>query len=128
LGLPSSALLTRLTRTAMLEVIRQDYIRTARAKGLRNFVIIQRHVIKNTMIPVWTVIGPLTANLITGSLVVERIFQIPGVGQNFVNSISARDYSMIMGTTLIYTFVIVLFNLLTDVTYGLFDPRIKVSK
>ncbi|MGI8586768.1 MAG: ABC transporter permease [Chloroflexia bacterium] len=128
LGLPSAALLARLTRTAMLEVLQQDYIRTARSKGLRERVIIQRHIIKNAMIPVWTTIGPLTAGLITGSFIVESIFSIPGIGGFFVTSISARDYSMIMGTTIVYSLTIVIFNLLTDITYGLFDPRIKVSK
>jgi|SRR5689334_6847241 oligopeptide transport system permease protein len=127
LGLPSAALLGRLTRTAMLDVIRQDYIRTARAKGLEGRAIIMRHMIRNAMIPVWTVMGPLTADLITGSFIVERIFGIPGIGRFFVEAISARDYSMIMGTTLVYCSIIVVFNLLTDLTYGLFDPRIKVG-
>jgi ABC-type dipeptide/oligopeptide/nickel transport system permease component len=127
LGLPSAALLGRLTRTAMLDVIRQDYIRTARAKGLEGRAIIMRHMIRNAMIPVWTVMGPLTADLITGSFIVERIFGIPGIGRFFVDAISARDYSMIMGTTLVYCSIIVVFNLLTDLTYGLFDPRIKVG-
>jgi oligopeptide transport system permease protein len=127
LGLPSAALLARLARSSMVEVIRQDYVRTARAKGLRENVIVLRHIIKNAMIPVWTVLGPLTAGLITGSFVVERIFRIPGIGSFFIDAIGNRDYSMIMATTLIYSFMIVVFNLLTDITYGLFDPRVKVS-
>lgn len=127
LGLPSAALLARLTRSSMIEVIRQDYVRTARSKGLRENVIVLRHIIKNAMIPVWTVLGPLTAGLITGSFVVERIFLIPGIGQYFIDAIGNRDYSMIMATTLVYSFMIVVFNLLTDVTYGLFDPRVKVG-
>ncbi|HUS16287.1 MAG TPA: ABC transporter permease [Chloroflexia bacterium] len=128
LGLPSASYLARLARSSMLEVIRQDYIRTARSKGLRERVVIIRHIVKNGMIPVWTVLGPLTAGLITGSFIVERFFGIPGVGQYFLNAFSSRDYSMIMGSTLFYTVAIVVFNLLTDLTYGLWDPRVRVSK
>jgi oligopeptide transport system permease protein len=128
LGLPSAALMARLTRTSMLEVIRQDYIRTAKAKGLRNSVVIARHMVKNAMIPVWTVLGPLAAALITGSFIVERLFGIPGIGRFFVESIGSRDYSMIMGTTLVYTLFNVLAILIIDLTYGFFDPRIKVNK
>jgi oligopeptide transport system permease protein len=128
LGLPSAALMARLTRTSMLEVIRQDYIRTAKAKGLRNSVVIARHMVKNAMIPVWTVLGPLAAALITGSFIVERLFGIPGIGRFFVESIGSRDYSMIMGTTLVYTLFNVMAILIIDLTYGFFDPRIKVNK
>jgi oligopeptide transport system permease protein len=128
LGLPSAALMARLTRTSMLEVIRQDYIRTAKAKGLRNSVVIARHMVKNAMIPVWTVLGPLAAALITGSFIVERLFGIPGIGRFFVESIGSRDYSMIMGTTLVYTLFNVMAILVIDLTYGFFDPRIKVNK
>jgi oligopeptide transport system permease protein len=128
LGLPSAALMARLTRTSMLEVIRQDYIRTAKAKGLRNTVVIARHMVKNAMIPVWTVLGPLAAALITGSFIVERLFGIPGIGRFFVESIGSRDYSMIMGTTLVYTLFNVMAILIIDLTYGFFDPRIKVNK
>ncbi len=87
-----------------------------------------RHMIRNAMIPVWTVMGPLTADLITGSFIVERIFGIPGIGRFFVEAISARDYSMIMGTTLFYALLVAVGNLLIDISYGLFDPRIKVAK
>jgi oligopeptide transport system permease protein len=128
LGLPSAALMARLTRTAMLEVIRQDYIRTAKAKGLKASVVIARHMVKNAMIPVWTVLGPLAAALITGSFIVERLFGIPGIGRFFVESIGSRDYSMIMGTTLVYTAINVVAILIIDLTYGFFDPRIKVNK
>jgi len=127
LGLPSAALLARLSRSSMVEVIRQDYVRTAQAKGLRQSVIVLRHIIKNAMIPVWTVLGPLAAGLITGAFVVERIFLIPGIGGYFIDAIGNRDYSMIMATTLIYSTLIVVFNLLTDITYGLFDPRVKIG-
>ncbi|MDQ6740170.1 MAG: ABC transporter permease [Actinomycetota bacterium] len=128
LGLPSASYLARLARSSMLEVIRQDYVRTARSKGLRERAVIMRHIVKNGMIPVWTVLGPLTAGLITGSFIVERFFNIPGIGQYFLNAFSSRDYSMIMGSTLFYTVAIVLFNLLTDLTYGIWDPRVRVSK
>lgn len=128
LAVTPAAYLARLTRTAMLDAVRQDFVRTARAKGLAQRVVVTRHVIKNAMIPVWTVIGPITAGLITGSFIIERIFGVPGIGRFFVQSISSRDYSMIMGTTIFYAFIIAFFNLLVDVTYGLFDPRVKVSK
>src|SRR5205814_5462882 len=91
LGLPSAALLARLARSSMVEVIRQDYVRTARSKGLRENVIAMRHIIKNAMIPVWTVLGPLAAGLVTGSFVVERIFLLPGIGQYFIDAIGNRD-------------------------------------
>jgi len=127
LAVTPAAYLCRLTRTAMLDAIRQDYVRTARAKGLASRVVVTRHVVKNAMIPVWTVIGPITAGLITGSFIIERIFGVPGIGRFFVQSISSRDYSMIMGTTLFYALIVAVFNLLVDVTYGLFDPRVKVQ-
>ena len=128
LGLPNAAFLARLTRSAVVEVLRQDYVRTARAKGLQERVVILRHIIKNAMIPVWTVLGPLTAGLITGSFVVERIFGVPGIGRFYIDSVTASDYSLIMATTLLYSILIVLFNLITDLTYGLFDPRVKVGQ
>jgi oligopeptide transport system permease protein len=128
LAVGPAAYMARLTRSSILEILRQDYVRTARAKGLRENVVVLRHVLKNAMIPVWTVLGPITAGLITGSFVIEQVFSVPGVGRFFVSAISQRDYSMIMGTTLFYALMIALGNLIIDVTYGLFDPRIKVSK
>jgi len=128
LSVGPAAYMARLTRSSILEILRQDYVRTARAKGLRENVVVVRHVLKNAMIPVWTVLGPITAGLVTGSFVIEQVFSVPGVGRFFVSAISQRDYSMIMGTTLFYALVIALGNLIIDVTYGLFDPRIKVSK
>jgi oligopeptide transport system permease protein len=128
LSVGPAALLARLTRSSMLEVLRQDYIRTARAKGLAERLVVTRHVFKNSMIPVWTVLGPITAGLVTGSFVIEQIFSIPGVGRFFVTAVGARDYSMIMGTTLFYALMVALANLFIDITYGLFDPRIKVSR
>src|SRR5687767_12332514 len=128
LSVGPAAYMARLTRSSILEILRQDYVRTARAKGLRENVVVVRHVLKNAMIPVWTVLGPITAGLVTGSFVIEQVFSVPGVGRFFVSAISQRDYSMIMGTTLFYALMIALGNLIIDVTYGLFDPRIKVSK
>jgi oligopeptide transport system permease protein len=124
LGLNQAALLTRITRASVLDVSRQDFMRTARAKGLREFLLIRRHLLKNAMIPVVTVIGPILAFLLVGSLIVESIFSIPGVGRLLVQGISQRDYSLIMGTTLLYAFVIAVLNLIVDVMYGLIDPRI----
>jgi oligopeptide transport system permease protein len=124
LGLNQAALLTRITRASVLDVSRQDFMRTARAKGLKEFLLVRRHLLKNAMIPVVTVIGPILAFLIVGSLVVETIFSIPGIGRLLVQGISQRDYSLIMGTTLLYAFVIAVLNLIVDVMYGLIDPRI----
>jgi oligopeptide transport system permease protein len=128
LAVGPAAYLARLTRSSMLEALRQDYVRTARAKGLSERVVVVRHMLKNAMIPVWTVLGPITAGLVTGSFVIEQVFSVPGVGRFFVIAIGARDYSMIMGTALFYALIIALGNLIIDVTYGLFDPRIKVAK
>jgi oligopeptide transport system permease protein len=124
LGLNQAALLTRITRASVLDVNRQDFIRTARAKGLHEFMLIRGHLLKNALIPVVTVIGPILAFLIVGSLIVETIFSVPGIGRLLVQGISQRDYSLIMGTTLIYAFVIAVLNLIVDVLYGFIDPRI----
>ncbi len=120
-----TAFIARVTRASMLDVLGEDYIRTARAKGLAAHTIVVRHMLRNAMIPVLTVIGPLAAVLVTGSFIVEQLFAIPGVGHTFVESIRGRDYGVIMGTTLLYTFVIVMINLAVDVMYALIDPRIR---
>jgi oligopeptide transport system permease protein len=125
LGLGTMSFITRITRTTILEVKRQDYIRTARAKGLAERAVIVKHMLRNGMIPVVTVVGPALVDLITGSVITEAIFGIPGVGNFFVNSIFQRDYSMIMGTTLAFTTLIVMANILVDLSYGLLDPRIR---
>ncbi|MGI8424900.1 MAG: ABC transporter permease [Chloroflexota bacterium] len=127
LGVGQAAFLTRLTRATMLEVLRQDYIRTARAKGLRDRVVMLRHALRNAMIPVATVLGPALAGLITGTFFIETMFSFPGMGRLFVQSIGQRDYSMIMGTTLIFAFMIALANLAVDLIYGWLDPRITYS-
>ncbi|HOG60435.1 MAG TPA: ABC transporter permease [Flexilinea sp.] len=125
LGLSSSASIARLTRASLLQVIREDYIRTARAKGLKERAIISGHALKNALIPVVTILGPMFAALLTGTFVTETIFGIPGMGRYFVNSITARDYPVIMGTVLIYAVFLVVCNLIVDLVYGLLDPRIR---
>jgi ABC-type dipeptide/oligopeptide/nickel transport system permease component len=127
LALGPMAFLTRITRASMLEAIRQDYVRTARAKGLREQVVIVTHVMKNAMIPVATIIGPATAGLITGSIIIEGLFSIPGIGRLFLQSILGRDYPLIMAVYLLYAFLICLANLSVDLVYGMLDPRIKVG-
>ena len=120
-----TAYVARITRASMLEVMRQDYVRTARAKGLRPRVVVLRHVVKNALIPVLTLLGPIAANLVTGSFVIEYLFSIPGIGRAFVQSVSARDYGLIMGVTLFYAFVIAMANLIVDLLYAVVDPRIR---
>jgi oligopeptide transport system permease protein len=117
--------ITRITRATMLEVKRQDYIRTARAKGLSERAVIARHMLRNGLIPVITLLGPALVDLITGAVITESIFSIPGIGKYFVDSIFNRDYSMIMGTTILYATLIVLANMTVDLSYGLLDPRIR---
>jgi ABC-type dipeptide/oligopeptide/nickel transport system permease component len=125
LGFIESALIARLTRASLLQVLREDYIRTARSKGLPERVVIGWHALKNSMIPVVTVIGPLAAALLTGTFVVETIFGIPGLGRSFVTSIGNRDYPLIMGTVMLYATFVVVGNLLVDITYAVLDPRIR---
>jgi oligopeptide transport system permease protein len=128
LSLGTAAFLTRITRASMLEAIRQDYVRTARAKGLREQVIIVAHAMRNALIPVVTVLGPAAAGLITGSFIIESIFSIPGIGREYIRGILGSDYPVIMVTTLLYALVITLANLSVDLMYGVLDPRIKVGK
>lgn len=128
LGLNTTAFTARLTRSAMLEVLRQDYIRTARAKGLAERVVVSRHMLKNALIPVVTILGPALAGLVTGSFIIETLFSFPGMGRAFVQSISQRDYSMIMGTTLIYALLVALANLSVDIVYVFIDPRIRLEE
>jgi oligopeptide transport system permease protein len=128
LAVGSSAFLTRITRASVLEVIRQDYVRTARAKGLHEQVVIVTHVLRNALIPVVTVLGPSTAFIITGSFFIEYMFSIPGLGRMFVNSIFARDYPLLLGIYLLFALVISLANLSVDLLYGVLDPRVKVSR
>jgi oligopeptide transport system permease protein len=122
------AFTTRLTRSSMLEVIRQDYVRTARSKGLAERVVITRHMIKNALIPVVTILGPALAGLVTGSFIIETMYAFPGMGREYVRSIFNRDYSMIMGTTLFFAVLVALANLTVDIVYVFLDPRIRLSE
>ncbi len=119
--------ITRLTRSSMLDVLGQDYIRTAKAKGVSRMKIIFGHALKNALIPVITYFGPMLAYIVTGSLVVEQIFAVPGIGRAFVSSITNRDYTMIMGTTIILASFIVIMNLVSDILYKVVDPRINLE-
>ena len=127
LALYPAAYITRLTRSSMLDVLGQDYIRTAKAKGVSGWRIIFGHALKNSLIPVLTYFGPMLAYIVTGSLVVEKIFAVPGIGRAFVNSITGRDYPLIMGTTIILASLIVIMNLVTDILYKVVDPRINLE-
>ena len=125
-GMPT-AFVARLTRSSMLEILAQDYIRTARAKGLSAFTILWRHALKNALLPVVTYLGPMIAAIFTGSFVIESIFAIPGLGRHFVTSIYNRDYTVILGITVFYSALLVFMNFLVDLTYVWLDPRIKLG-
>lgn len=127
LALYPMAYITRLTKTSMLDALGQDYVRTAKAKGVSQWAVIFKHTLRNALIPVVTYVGPEIAYIITGSLVVENIFTIGGLGQRFVTSINDRDYTMIMATTMFLAFIMVIANLLTDIAYKLIDPRINLE-
>jgi oligopeptide transport system permease protein len=111
----------------MIEVLNQDYIRTAWAKGLRSRAVVARHALRNALLPVVTVMGDHLGDLVTGSIVVETLFAVPGIGQWFVNGVLARDYGIIMGTTLFYAALVLLINLVVDLLYAVIDPRIKLG-
>jgi ABC-type dipeptide/oligopeptide/nickel transport system permease component len=125
LGIADSALIARLTRASLLQVLSQDYIRTARAKGLREHRVVVIHALKNSSIPIVTVLGPMVAFLLTGTFVVETIFGIPGMGKFFVTSVSGRDYPVIMGTVLLFAIFLVVANTIVDIIYFWLDPRIR---
>ena len=127
LSLLPIAYLARLTRSSTLDSLRQDYVRTAWAKGLRERFVVTRHVLKNSLIPVVTTAGPLFAGLVTGSVIVETVFQVPGIGRSYVTSIEARDYPMILGTTILYAGLVALLNLIVDVAYVFIDPRVRLE-
>ncbi|KAA6453884.1 ABC transporter permease [Bacillus atrophaeus] len=122
------AIIARLTRSSMVEVLTQDYIRTAKAKGLSPLKIIVKHALRNALMPVITVLGTLVASILTGSFVIEKIFAVPGMGKYFVESINQRDYPVIMGTTVFYSLILIVMLFLVDLAYGLLDPRIKLHK
>jgi oligopeptide transport system permease protein len=121
------AVIARYTRASMLEVTRKDYIRTAHSKGLRDQAVVSRHMIRNALIPVITILGPTLAFLVTGSFIIERIFGIPGIGQFYITSISTRDYSLLMAMTMLYAFAVAFLNVVVDVLYAYIDPRIRYS-
>jgi ABC-type dipeptide/oligopeptide/nickel transport system permease component len=121
------AFIARLTRSSTLETLRQDFVRTAWAKGLRERLVVVRHVLKNSLIPVVTALGPTFAFLIVGSVIVESVFAIPGIGRSFVVAVSSRDYPMILATTILYSVLIAVANLVVDILYTVIDPRVRLS-
>ena len=123
----SIAFITRLTRSRLADILQSDFIRTARAKGLSKKVIIVKHALRNALIPIVTYLGTLTAGILTGSFVVEKIFAIPGLGNEFVLSVTNRDYSALLGITVFYCTLIIVCNLIVDILYGIIDPRIKLE-
>lgn len=127
LGTRPASLIARLTRASLLESIRSDYVRTARAKGLSEGAVILKHALRNSLIPVITLIGPLAAYVLTGTFVIEYIYAIPGMGKYFIDGVTNRDYPLIMGVTMVYGFVLVVANLVVDLCYVVIDPRIRVQ-
>ena len=127
LALYPTCYLIRLTRASILEVLNQDYLRTERAKGMGEFVVIFVHALKNSLIPIITYLGPLTASILTGGFVAESVFNVPGLGRYFVSAISSRDYTLIMGTPIFYAALVIFMNLVCDILYQIVDPRIKLN-
>jgi oligopeptide transport system permease protein len=125
LALPQIAIISRLVRASTIEVLRSNFVRTARAKGLPETQVITRHALRAALMPLVSYLGPACAALITGSVVIETVFQLPGIGRNFVTSALQRDYPVVMGAVVLYAGLIILFNLLADVVYGLLDPKVK---
>jgi oligopeptide transport system permease protein len=125
LALPQVAYIARLTRGSMIEVLHANYVRTARAKGLRERIVVGRHALKGALLPVVSYLGPATAQVVTGSVVIETIFGIPGIGRYFVQGALNRDYTLVMGTVIVFAVLIILLNLIVDLLYGLLDPKVK---
>lgn len=128
LGIRPAAILARMTRGAVLEAIRQDYVRTARAKGVAERNVLFFHVLRNSLIPVLTITGPLVAGLLSGSFIIEVIFAVPGIGKHLVASVTNRDYPLVLGLTLLYSAMLIAANLVVDILYSVVDPRIRVEK
>jgi ABC-type dipeptide/oligopeptide/nickel transport system permease component len=128
LGLVPMAYFARLVRGTMLETLQQDYVRTAKAKGLRRRRIVSVHVLRNSLIPVVTAAAPLLGYIITGSFVVENIFAVPGIGRYYVTAVSARDYSVVMGLTVLLSIIVIVANLVVDILYGILDPRTREAR
>ncbi len=120
-----AAYFARMTRASLLDVLNQDYMRTAKAKGLPSHTVLLRHGLRNAAIPLLTLTGPILAALVTGSFIVEQVFEVPGIGRDFVSAVGDRDYGMIMGTTLFYALIIIIANLAIDISYGYADPRVR---
>lgn len=127
LSMSSMSFITRLTRSKLLDVLKSDYIRTAKAKGLSKSKVIFKHALRNSLIPIVTYIGPLVAGILTGSFVIEKIFAIPGLGNEFVQSVTNRDYTMLLGVTVFYCTMLIMFTFMVDILYVLIDPRIKLQ-
>ena len=127
LAIYPSAYITRLMRSSLLDVMGQDYMRTARAKGVSQFMILFKHALRNAILPVITYVGPMLASLMTGSFVVEKIFSVPGLGRDFVSAITNRDYTLIMGTTILLSSMVIIANVVVDILYKIIDPRIKLQ-
>jgi oligopeptide transport system permease protein len=125
LALPQIAYIARLTRGSMIEVLHANYVRTARAKGLRERIVVVRHALKGALLPVVSYLGPATAQVVTGSVVIETIFGIPGIGRYFIQGALNRDYTLVMGTVIVFAVLIILLNLIVDLLYGLLDPKVK---
>jgi oligopeptide transport system permease protein len=125
LALPQIAYIARLTRGSMIEVLHTNYVRTARAKGLRERIVVVRHALKGALLPVVSYLGPATAQVVTGSVVIETIFGIPGIGRYFIQGALNRDYTLVMGTVIVYAVLIILLNLIVDLLYGVLDPKVK---
>jgi len=125
LMMPYFAYIARLSRGSIIEVLRSDYVRTARAKGLKESIVIRKHVLKGAMLPIVTYLGPAFSGIITGSVVVEQIFVVPGIGRIFVQSALNRDYTVIMGDVIVYSIILIAANFVVDILYGLLDPRIS---
>jgi oligopeptide transport system permease protein len=127
LSFGATAMFARFIRTEMLDVLEQDYIITARAKGLNQFQVLMAHAVRNSIIPVVTILGPIVVNLLTGSLAVESIFSVPGIGSLFVESIKSNDYATIMGLTIFYSAFYILVVMIVDILYSVIDPRIRIQ-
>jgi oligopeptide transport system permease protein len=127
LGLRPAAIIARFTRSSLLEVLSLDFIRTARAKGLTQFQVLVVHALKNSLLPVLTIMGPMAASILTGSFVVEHVFSVPGLASHYIQGVANRDYPLIMGVTLLFAFVLILANILVDQCYAWLDPRMKES-
>jgi len=127
LALLPTAFIARLTRASTLDILRQDYVRTAWAKGLTERLVVLKHILKNSLIPVVTALGPTFAFLVTGSVIVETVFVIPGIGSSFVTAVLSRDYPMILATTILFSIVVAVANLVVDVLYVFIDPRVRLT-